>query len=82
VYLERSASSGFCAKSRCGRRLPLSALNLEILSRSFALVWDFVALDNLPFIQTAEASLLDCGNVDETALSAATLWLNESIPFL
>jgi hypothetical protein len=61
---------------------PRSALNLEVFSRCFAPVWDFLVFDDLTFIQTAEASFLDRRNVDEDVFSAATLWLNKSISFL
>src|SRR5689334_10333677 len=36
-----------------------SALNLEVLSRSFAPVRDFLVFDDLPLIETAEAGSFD-----------------------
>ena len=56
-----------------------SALNLEVLSRSFAPVRDFFKFDDLPLIETAEAGSFDCRDVDEHIFAAA-LRLNEPIP--
>ena len=56
----------------CGDRLagtrPKSALNLEVLSRSFAPVRDFLVFDDLPLIETAEAGSFDRRDVDEQRL--------------
>jgi hypothetical protein len=56
-----------------------SALNLEVLSRSFAPVRDFLVFDDLPLIKTAEAGSFDCRDVDKHISAAATLRLNEPI---
>ena len=49
-----------------------SALNLEVLSRSFAPVRDFLVFDDLSLIKTAEAGSFDRRDVDEH-ISPATL---------
>jgi len=56
-----------------------SALNLEVLSRSFAPVRDFLVFDDLPLIETAEAGSFDRRDVDKHISAAATLRLNEPI---
>ena len=56
-----------------------SALNLEVLSRSFAPVRDFLVFDDLPLIETAEAGSFDRRDVDKHISAAATLRLNEAI---
>jgi hypothetical protein len=56
-----------------------SALNLEVLSRSFAPIRDFLVFDDLPFIETAEAGSFHRGDVDEHIFAAATLRLNKPI---
>jgi hypothetical protein len=58
-----------------------SALNLEILRRRFALVRDFLVFDDLPLIETAEASSFDRRDVDEHIFAAA-LWLNKPVSLL
>ena len=67
----------------CGDRLAgtktKSALNLEVLSRSFAPVRDFLVFDDLPLIETAEAGSFDRRDVDKHISAAATLRLNEPI---
>ena len=42
-----------------------SALNFQVLCCRFASIRDFVVFDDLPFIQTTEASLFDCRDVDK-----------------
>jgi len=59
-----------------------SALNLQILCRGFALVCDFFVFDDLPLIQTAEASLLDRRNMNKYVPAAAALRLDKSITLL
>jgi len=59
-----------------------SALNFEIFGRCLALIGNLIVLDDLPLIQTAEASLLDSGNMDKHVLSASALRLNKPVPFL
>jgi hypothetical protein len=70
----------------CGTRdshvAETSALNFEIFCRGFAPVGDFIEFDNLTFVQTAEAGLLDCGDMDEDIFSAPSLRLNKSVPLL
>src|SRR3984893_17725301 len=56
-----------------------SALNLEVLSRSFAPVRDFLVFDDLPLIETAEAGSFDRRDVDEHIFTAAALRLDEPI---
>ena len=56
-----------------------SALNLEILCRCFALVCDFLVFDDLPLIETGEASSLDSGDMDKHIFSAG-LRLNKAVP--
>jgi hypothetical protein len=56
-----------------------SALNLEVLSRCFAPVRDFLVFDNLPLIETAEAGSFDRRDVDKHISATATLRLNEPI---
>src|ERR1700686_4919238 len=56
-----------------------SALNLEVLSRSFAPVRDFLVFDDLPLIETVEAGSFDRRDVDKHISAAATLRLNEPI---
>ena len=56
-----------------------SALNLEVLSRSFAPVRDFLVFDDLPLIETAEAGSFDRRDVDEHIFTAAPLRLDEPI---
>jgi hypothetical protein len=74
----RGNSTGFSVVDRgCA-----GSLNPEIFGRRFASVGHLLILDNLPFIQTAEAGLLNRGDVDEHVLAAATLRLNKSVPFL
>src|SRR6202521_2972166 len=67
----------------CGDRLAgtrtKSALNLEVLSRSFAPVRDFLVFDDLPLIETGEAGSFDRRDVDEHIFTAATLRLDEPI---
>src|SRR6478752_2283140 len=67
----------------CGDRLAgtktKSALNLEVLSRSFAPVRDFLVFDDLPLIEAAEARSFDRRDVDEHIFTAATLRLDEAI---
>ena len=70
----------------CGDRLAgtktKSALNLEVLSRSFAPVRDFLVFDDLPLIETAEAGSFDRRDVDKHISAAATLRLNEPKPLV
>jgi hypothetical protein len=54
------------------------SLDLEIHRRCFAAVLFDLILDVLPFIERAQSSALDCGDVDEH-VPAALLRLNESI---
>src|SRR6185369_12343992 len=56
-----------------------SALNLEILSRSFAPVRDFLVFDDLSLIETAEAGSFDRRDVYKHISAAATLRLNKPI---
>ena len=67
----------------CGDRLAgtrtKSGLNLEVLSRSFAPVRDFLVFDDLPLIETAEAGSFDRRDVDEHIFTAAALRLDEPI---
>src|ERR1700680_1035725 len=58
-----------------------SALTLEILRRCLALVGDFLVLDDLPLVQTAEAGLLDRRDMDKHIFSAR-LGLDKSVPLL
>ena len=58
-----------------------SALNLQIFRRCLSLVRDFLVLDNLTLIETAEAGSLDSRDMDEHVFSAA-LRLNKSVTFL
>jgi hypothetical protein len=44
-------------------------------------VRDFLVFDDLSLVETAEAGSFDCRDVDKH-IFAATLWLNEPIPFL
>jgi hypothetical protein len=57
-----------------------SALNLEVLSRSFAPVRDFLVFHDLPLIENAEAGSFDRRDVDKHISAAATLRLNEPKP--
>ena len=59
----------------------ISALNLNILCRCFALIRDFLVFDNLPFIETGEAGSLDSRDMDKHIFAAA-LRLNKSVSFL
>ena len=56
-----------------------SALNLEVLGRSFAPVRDFLVFDNLPLIQAAEAGSFDRRDVYKHISAAAILRLNKPI---
>jgi hypothetical protein len=56
-------------------------LNLKIFRRCFSLIGNFIVFDDLPLIQTAEASLFDGGDMDKHIPSASALRLNKSIPF-
>jgi hypothetical protein len=49
------------ARVSLGRRL---AVNLKIFRRCFSLIGNFIVFDDLPLIQTAEASLFDGGDMD------------------
>jgi len=49
----------------------MSALNLKILRRCFALIRDFLVLDRLTLIQAAEAGSLDRRDMNEYILAAA-----------
>src|SRR5580692_12695981 len=46
-------------------RTSLSAVNLEVFGRRFALVGDFFVFDNLPLIEAAQAGSFDSGNMDK-----------------
>ncbi len=52
------------------------ALNLKIFRRCFSLIGNFIVFDDLPLIQTAEASLFDGGDMDKHILSASALRIN------
>src|SRR6266498_5576845 len=54
------------------------SLDLEIHRRCFSAVLFDLILDLLPFIERAQSSALDCGDVDEHVF-AARLRLNKSI---
>ena len=56
--------------SALGSMFPFkSALNFQVLCCRFASIRDL--FDDLPFIQTTEASLFDCRDVDKNVSSAA-----------
>jgi hypothetical protein len=60
---------------------PTSALNLQIFCRRLAFIRDFLELNDLSFIQAAQAGSFDRGDVDKYVL-APTLRLNEAIALL
>src|ERR1700686_5909994 len=62
-------------------RTSLSAVNLEVFGRRFALVGDFFVFDNLPLIEAAQAGSFDSGNMDKHVF-AATFRLNKPVAFL
>ena len=66
---KNTATYRSCCDRLAGTRTK-SALNLEVLSRSFAPVRDFLVFHDLPLIETAEAGSFDRRDVDEHIFTA------------